>query len=88
MSDTQTAIHRITGTESVPAIVWASALGVAMRWVGCVHGLLFAPDGSVIGSYHPYVSGSGWSIHTRPYGGYAKPEELEFTTCTCDQEAA
>ena len=44
--------------------------------------------GTVIGSYHPYVSGSGWSIHTEPYGGYARPEEIEFTTCVCEEDAA
>lgn len=77
-------MHVIDGTESAFGIIWASALGATIRWRGCPHGLLFSPAGEVIGSYHAYVSGRGWSIHTKPYGGFAYFEEVDTTApCTC-----
>lgn len=83
-------VHYLTGQESAISIIWATALGEpgSIRWRGCPHGLLFSPQGEVIGSYHAYVSGGGWSIHTKPYGGFAHYEELDVTApCTCDVAA-
>jgi hypothetical protein len=73
----------IGGSETAIEIVWASALGASIRWRGCRHGLLFGTDQRVIGSYHPYVTGRGWSIHTEPYGGFAEQAEVELVPCKC-----
>lgn len=75
----------IDGTTPATAIIWAHALSADVKWRGCVHGALFDRAGTVIGSYHPYVTGSGYAIHTQHYGGYAKPEEIEIAPCTCEE---
>lgn len=76
--------HTIDGTESATAIIWASALGVDIRWRGCRHGVLFAPDGATIGSYHK--TPGGYSIWTTPYAGFAYRHELELlSACTCQR---
>lgn len=82
--------HYLQGDESAVAIIWAQALTErgTVRWRGTQCGTLVNDKGERIGSFHKYWNNSGWSVWTKPYAGYAYPQEVEVLPCpdgdTCE----
>lgn len=67
-----------SGREPAVVIIYANALRPgAFRWRGTRCGRLLDDQDQPIGTYHRYVSGDGWSVQTKPYGGFAHPHEVE-----------
>lgn len=77
------ARHTATGREDAASLVVGVLMGVVrFRLRLCEGSDAFAdvldPDGNVIGSAHQFYADGGWSIQTRPFGGYVKPSEVEI----------
>lgn len=73
--------HIISDQDSAIGIIWANALAPGKAvWRGTKDGRIIDAHGNTIGSYHRYVSGGGWSIHTKAYGGFAYDGELEIVS--------
>ena len=73
----------LQGNESAVGILLAQALTEdgTVKWRGTQCGGLVNDQGELIGDFHKSYVGSGWSISTVQYGGYASPNEVDVVPC-------